>query len=471
VGTQARFLHVLVPANSKDLQLCKTLMSSAMLTYPVPTLINWEHKYDNGSLDDGGWHLGVIEGVYSYLKDLEFWRDGDLAIIPQGYDTWFQLRPGTLIERFYEINRQADETIRTRIGKDAAEKEGISQKVIFSAHKTCPAGPDDVSCYAVPESPLAKHVYGPNTDRTQKNEDPEYLNFRERYLNTGLIMGEVGALKKLYAHALEVLESHNQTGTVQSTFSQIFGEQEYQREIIRERNRPGATINFKKLFGFEAPGILDLHPPSTQQMSTTNGTSLEYGIGLDYESLLSQSTISVGRDSQWLVHSDTSQTSKAGKDLKVTGTPKTALPGDILRTPSPFWSRSGAVDGFPRVGWEGVPLYTNLWTGNIPATLHRSEESEQAKAFWASGWTGLWYHKYARHMMNAYGMEPYHAFAVTREKGQAEVAWWPRYEQKWQIKSDSRVKEFVEWSDLCQGFEGEIFEDGRGAWGPSRGDF
>jgi hypothetical protein len=41
-------LHVLIPANNPDVNLCKTLLTSNALGYPDPVILAWQEKYDTG---------------------------------------------------------------------------------------------------------------------------------------------------------------------------------------------------------------------------------------------------------------------------------------------------------------------------------------------------------------------------------------------------------------------------------------
>ncbi len=41
-------LHVLIPANNPDVNLCKTLLTANALGYPDPTLLAWGEAYDTG---------------------------------------------------------------------------------------------------------------------------------------------------------------------------------------------------------------------------------------------------------------------------------------------------------------------------------------------------------------------------------------------------------------------------------------
>ncbi|KAH8809200.1 hypothetical protein F5884DRAFT_396763 [Xylogone sp. PMI_703] len=474
VGTDARYLHFVIPANRKDIQLCKTLVGSQALNYPLPSIVNWGKQYDNATLAAGGWHLAKVEGVLSYLKDLGQERDLDVIIIPKAYETWLQLRPGVLLERFFEINRKANAKLASRLGGRAMRNEHVSQTIIFSAQKTCPVGKaDDIACYASPHSTLPRYAYGPETDKQNLKENPSYLKFRERYIDSGLIVGEVGSIRKLFEKAQAVIQANPQS-TDLIAFAKIFGEQEYHREVIRDLySTPiGRLMSSLRWFlGFEQVGLLENHP-AHRQTQPAEGVQLEFGIGLDYEGMLSQSTLSAEIDSEWLRYNDTKAISETMKKLKTAGHPK-AVAGDILRSLPPFWSPNGAEDGFPQdEDWSNLPLYTNLNTGNIPVAMRMDSSSDRTKALWQSGWAKMWYHSEARKLQDLYVNEPFKSFAVLRGGGM-EMAWWPRYEQKWETarRPGNPDHDWVRWKELCDGFEAELFQDGQGAWEPPRKDY
>lgn len=41
-------LRILLPASNRDVNLCKTLLTASLLGYPTPTLIAWNHTFDQG---------------------------------------------------------------------------------------------------------------------------------------------------------------------------------------------------------------------------------------------------------------------------------------------------------------------------------------------------------------------------------------------------------------------------------------
>lgn len=103
------FSTFFVPATSADVNTCKTILSAAVLNYSTPTLVNWQHQYNDPGLASGGSHLAKIPGVLRYLSDLGPENDNDLIVVIDGYDVWFQLTPGMLLARFHDINQRANQ--------------------------------------------------------------------------------------------------------------------------------------------------------------------------------------------------------------------------------------------------------------------------------------------------------------------------------------------------------------------------
>jgi hypothetical protein len=130
-------LHVLIPASRPDPNLCKAIISGNVLGYPRPTIINWNQTFDDPAFVEGGSHLAKINGTAQYLYSLDESRNDDLVLMIDGYDAWMQLRPQTLIDRFFYINRRADERIATEMGAASVGHAGVSQKIVFGCQKRC----------------------------------------------------------------------------------------------------------------------------------------------------------------------------------------------------------------------------------------------------------------------------------------------------------------------------------------------
>lgn len=76
-----------------------------------------------------------------------------------------QLPKSTLISRYYETRDAAQRRLVDYTGYTAVAQENLRQLVLFGSGKRCgPVRPYSVACYATPNSPLPKSLYGANTD-------------------------------------------------------------------------------------------------------------------------------------------------------------------------------------------------------------------------------------------------------------------------------------------------------------------
>ena len=84
---------MLVPASSSNSNLCKVMVSSGILGYPTPALINWGMRFNNSKLSSGGSHIAKIAGIQDHLQSLDA-DDDDLVLVVDGYDiVCLQSRP------------------------------------------------------------------------------------------------------------------------------------------------------------------------------------------------------------------------------------------------------------------------------------------------------------------------------------------------------------------------------------------
>ncbi|KAI4756508.1 hypothetical protein E4T45_14591, partial [Aureobasidium sp. EXF-8846] len=148
------YLRMVYPARYADANYCKNIISSAILNYPEPMLIGFAGKKEEEKADSS---LDLAErvsrktsilGIDKHLRNISTTRDEDLVVIADGLNTWFQLRPQTLLDRYFESNRNADERIRKELGV-TADVLSIRQKIIFGAQRDCsPWNAEDPACAA-----------------------------------------------------------------------------------------------------------------------------------------------------------------------------------------------------------------------------------------------------------------------------------------------------------------------------------
>ncbi|KJZ75840.1 hypothetical protein HIM_04664 [Hirsutella minnesotensis 3608] len=265
----SRKLHILLPAIHSDVNLCKTLLTLTILGYPNPHIIAWGAQDGQNGLRGGGSHFAKMTSGLDYINDPE---DDEPVFMIDSYDIWFQL-----------------------------PVEGIGSRVIFGCGKRCaPNQMHAVACHPVPESPLPMDLRRGSTDTLLGRN--LYSNFRTRYLNSGYVLGAVGAVRPVLERAMEKLEQCSQRtmvdfdngsggsdkcyqGSDQSIFAEMFGEQKIHREVARRRHRT----------------LIDDWP---YHASYTLGKSLEFGIGLDYWSLLGHQTANAEYDSRYIRHAE-----------------------------------------------------------------------------------------------------------------------------------------------------------------------
>ena len=306
--------HLIIPASEPKPDLCKTLLSSFVLGYPSPTLVNYGKVFEGAGWDKGS-HAGKIRGVYDFLNNKQV-KDDDLVLIIDGYDVWFQLPPEILIRRYHAGVLEVNERLRRRYGMvrdgkssdmtaDMVQK--YTQSVVFGADKICWPNPvADPACAAIPYSTLPKDVYGPQTDK-----DPESFHNRPRYLNSGTVIGPAADVRAIYEYAVQKVEQ-NDRGKIgdQFVFAEIFGEQEFQRESIRRSSQsPGGRFYdwlSNSLGTSESPLSANI---TINNMTTVAGQRYEYSIGLDYESRLFQTMTHSADDLEFIVYNSSASLS------------------------------------------------------------------------------------------------------------------------------------------------------------------
>ena len=279
VATRPSNLHVVIPASRPDQNLCKVLLSASILGYPAPVIINWNQEFNDPGLVEGGSHLAKISGVHEYLLSLDETHDEDVMLMVDGYDIWLQLRPQTLLDRYFALNRKADRRIREELG-EVADKQNIRQEIIFGCQKRCwPWELTDPPCYAVPNSTLPKDIYGADTDtgafRETSVENP-YVNYRQRFLNSGVSTGSVRAMRKLFGQAKELALIEANIGSDQYIFSHIYGDQSVWRENVRREAGSGLADPNKA--GWPQEHFDEVR----RKADAREDKNFEFGIGVDF---------------------------------------------------------------------------------------------------------------------------------------------------------------------------------------------
>lgn len=510
--------HLVIPASESNPELCKTLLSSFILSYPSPTLINYGKVFEGAGWDKGS-HAGKIRGVYDFLNNKKEVKDDDLVLIIDGYDVWFQLPPEVMIRRYHAMVLEANERLRRRYGMVTNGKPGdgkpdmvqkYTQSVIFGADKICwpnPAG--DPACAAVPYSILPKDVYGPLTDK-----DPNAFHNRPRYLNSGTVIGPVADVRAIYQYAVQKVEQKGR-GKIgdQFVFAEVFGEQEFQRETIRRSSQSTGGRFYDWLSNTLGTSESPLSANITMNnMTTVQGQRYEYSIGLDYESRLFQTMTHSANDLEFITYNSSAflssiqaahpslhglpfflptdiQHLKPPFSFANPGNPSTNLresksslllphspsldhlPGQQSSNPSTdtdddldsttYNNNNNDPEAAPPT-WLTTPLATNIHTATIPPLLHLNGD----KSLLTTWWPKLWHHPYSRALLRAF-------IRSTQGQTAADAAargghsWWDTRGGRGGVWTDHG--HWMSWGEVCKGYEGAVFKDGKGVWGEEEG--
>ncbi|KIV86666.1 hypothetical protein PV11_02263 [Exophiala sideris] len=490
-------LHVLMTAQKQDVNLCKTMLGLSLFDYPAPTVIAWESSF-HWPLLGGGSHLAKITLVLEHLKSLldTGSEASDLVFMLDALDIWVQLPWQVLVQRYHSITEAENKRIYQRMGQ-AAAKEGVKQTIVFGAGKRC--APNDlfsVACFAIPDSPLPHDLYGGDTDTLVGFN--EAASFRQRYLNSGYVIGPLGDMYRIFEAAQRRLNlcmtysSKNPSpsddgnhepvycyhGSDQSIFAELFGEQEFHREIMRRHhhtwrdsvleffspNRPGSPRPNALLGGALVDDVLD--PSFTHEsMNATYqpGKPHDFGIGLDYFSDLGHQTVNSEEpeDAQYLFYNESISGQMRPRSkvacplnsrlaLSTDHDPAAALPKDIWTWPLP------GVDG--PSGPTSIRLYTHLCLGVVPVMIHHNGDKEERER----DWDKVWYQKQLPAMLNA-GVRSSDTPWMRREPG-IWVVEAGKEEFPW--VQAGKNKKFLPWVDACpaeydQELYGEEFERGK----------
>lgn len=427
----------------------------------------------------GGSHLAKIFRVLAYLETLLSSQDDDLVLMIDAYDIWFQLRVDVLIDRFHSMNTAANERLAQRLRRSLLESEHIEQNIIFGAGKRCaPNQLHTVACYTIPPSPLPDDLYGGNTDTVIGRN--KYTSHRQRYLNSGYVLGRVKDVRVLFRNAAdEVKNTPNHLpeldngsggsdflyhGSDQSIFNTLFGRQEYQREYLRQQSQnqyaAAARSECDQETNSTACEELDgrkhnpcltlegtpysdpLNPPFTHEimgsMSDPSRGNWELGIGLDYFSELGHQTANAETDGKWLRLAETPlNVDFPGKnrfDCPPRIEKQSAL-ADIAGANAPFPEDPDKQNG----KWESVPLYTNLCTGKVPVMVHHNGDKD-ARGY---RWHDMWFQADSRPMLERkLGHE--NAAKSAANSSLDVIAWTDKGSE-------------LTWNGLCGAYSEEIF--------------
>lgn len=359
-----------------------------------------------------------------------------------------------MLDRYYEINRRANRRLQSEFSQNVVDQYDLTQQIVFGAQKICsPGTQEDSACYAVPDSTLPVGIY----DKLALNNFDDYPHGkdRQRFINSGIAIGNVKAMRALYKEASYRMTQDPTLVTDQRVFSEIFGEQETHRELLR-RQLKSVRKSVSSLFSKDTTARV--FKDEDLEKARSRGQALELGIGLDYESEISFATESAYRDSDWVTHSALNRQQGAGGQKRVDHKDSgvKTVQADIASTLPPFWTFS-EEKAARNLDWEDVQLLTNSFTGITPAIIQHTGAEEVLRSIW---WKKIWFQKNGRTLFNARISAPQGVLAVAGDRALRE--WWDPEDYKGGVRNTTGW--WYRYDDICDKTEDEVFRDGRGRW-------
>ncbi|KAM3500232.1 hypothetical protein MY10362_006577 [Beauveria mimosiformis] len=425
VGGTRRF-RVFMAADAPNLSLCKSVMSSVALGYPLPILLNWKGEFNRPEWHLAGSHIAKLESLHAAIEALladpdDTAHDDDLAVLVDSYDVWFQLPPSVLIQRYHQINKNADRRIRdqwqeTWRGRDDFPIAPPKQNIVVTSAKDCHPGPEsgsDPHYHHWPQSPMPKFMYGPGTDKVSGPLfDParKYKKVRPRCVNSGMVMGTMGALRAALARSKEKIAEAERTGrqlwSDQALLGEVIGDQELWREWARHL---GATWDGDAAGAPLSGGGLHRDVVPVARAALREGKNFEFGIGLDYAFGTIPPTCSAEEDGDFVALSDHKQVEAASERAGVVdGVRVRGVPTELLNT-TPNAARDAIKyrDPLRGIAWGNVPLYTDFFFGTTPVGIHHNAYVDNLKAWRIDNWwERMWFHPHLRRLVSSHLILP-----------------------------------------------------------------
>jgi hypothetical protein len=417
-----------MPADSAHINLCKTIMSSVALGYPMPILLNWKGEFNRPQWYLSGSHIAKLESWLSAMDELiendADAHDDDLALMVDAYDIWFQLPPSILIKRYHQLNREADERVRKQWGAASANSNSDKkagnffpvqppkQSIIVTSAKHC--SPDSESGSSPhyehwPQSPMSKDMYGRGTDeRARPFMDParKYRKIRPRCVNSGMIMGTMGSLRAALRRVREKVDETARMGrqlwSDQALLGEVIGDQELWREWMLDLGETwNGTASDSKLSQLHR----DVRPIARDAMA---GKNFEFGIGLDYNFTTIPATCSSEEDGEFLRLNNQDEVDFASHAAGVIGPSRIqGVPKDLQEITKEAANSKGPTGPLDTVSWGNVSLYTDLYFGTVPVGIHHNAYVNGLKPYrLAHWWDKTWFYPKLRHLVMSHLSAP-----------------------------------------------------------------
>lgn len=376
-------LHLVLPATGPNKDFCRFLLSNTILAYPDPICIGWEgHGHWNGTES----HLFKVSEGLAYLKSLPEEQDNELVLMLDAYDMWMLLRPEIIISRYNKIMKQQEAALKKDklLGK-LNRGEPITNTLLFGADKICwPRVNEDAGCWALPDSPLRPHQYGPDTDKGMVHD-------RARWLNSGTLMGPVKHMRDMFNATMENIErkwdeEYFARDSDQYYFSDLWAEQQLTRMEVRD-GKVTPEVTGKNEDGTDIIGFMPDIPKDRRT---------EYHLTVDYKLDIFQTAAGFTELLTWMSFNHT--TPRDPNDpTKRRRVDQVELPKDVQNSRPPFDTPFPHSDLPTEKGWEDVILGTDVVEQNVYPLYHLTGNKNYRDTWWHYAW----FHPHAKALLEA----------------------------------------------------------------------
>lgn len=435
LASTTRGFHLLTTATGNDLNVCRLVLSAAILSYPPIVLLAWHGEGEYNAAES---HLAKIIAPLRYFATLPDSSDDDLVLLVDGYDVVFQLGPDVLLQRYHDVIKASNARLDEKWGREHTQKHNMYTTILFGPDVLCyPIDFRRPACWIVPESTLPRDAFGTDTDKNDEHTRP-------RWLNSGTMLGPVKDLRRLFETTMEKV---NKTwdpdfygrNSDQMYLADVWADQEYVRLTSTGENAkfplPDAVPDDVKP---------DIFTPDPQDRNAA-----EQHIGIDYESWLFQ-TVALFYD---ILKWDTFNLPRTFSNPHKPETDFTIeLPEEIATSKPPYralgnWGWGNAW--LKRKTWADVSLGINVVTRNFFPIIHFTGEKHYRDMWWEQ----MWFFTHAKKLLKA---DPDRNVITTVDN----VMWKPYLPYNKQSKREDAWAdqgELLKWNRLCGEHEKTLF--------------
>lgn len=435
-ASKSQGFHLLTTATGNDLNVCRLVLSAAILSYPPTVLLSWHGEGEYNAADS---HLAKVLAPLRYFDTLPASSDNDLVLLVDGYDVIFQLGPDVLLQRYSETIQASNRRLEEKWGKDHVRKHNMYTTILYGPDVLCyPIDFRRPACWLVPESTLPRDAFGPETDKNDEHTRP-------RWLNSGTVLGPVKDIRALFQATMDKV---NKTwdpnfygrNSDQMYIANVWADQEFARMTSTGENA-----------SFPLPdAVPDDVKPNVIMPEVEDRMEAEKHVGIDYESKMFQTVALFYDILKWETFSSPKKFTnphKAGE-----GEFEIDIPDDVARSKAPYRALNGWAWGNAWLKgrtWADVPLGINVVTRNFMPVIHFTG-LKQYRDMW---WEKLWFFADAEKLLKA---RPDRSIIAVVD-GVEYRPWMPYGKESRREDAWADQGELLRWEDLCGEHEGALF--------------